>query len=327
MPREIFYSHAIREALAEEMRRDERVFLIAEDIARYGGAFKITEGFLDEFGPERVINTPISENSFVGVAVGAALTGLRPVTEIMFMDFITLAMDQIVNHAAKFHYMWGEQARVPLVIRCPAGAGRGYGPSHSQSLERWFVGTPGLKVVAPATAYDAKGMLKTAIRDDNPVIFVESKLLYGKKGEVPEEDYTVPFGQARIAHEGSHVAIITYSRMVDEALKAVAPLAEHGVSAEVVDLRSLVPMDMGTVAASVQKCGRAVVVEEGPLTGGVGAEVAARIMETCFDYLEAPVKRVAALDCPVPCSMTLESGATPDWEKIGQAALELTIRH
>ncbi len=321
--RDIFYSHAIREALAEEMRRDERVFLIAEDIARYGGAFKITEGFLDEFGPERVINTPISENSFVGVAVGAALTGLRPVTEMMFMDFITLAMDQIVNHAAKFHYMWGDQARVPLVIRCPAGAGRGYGPSHSQSLERWFVATPGLKVVAPATAHDAKGMLKTAIRDDNPVIFVESKLLYGRKGEVPEEEYVVPFGQARVAHEGTDVAIICYSRMVEEALKAVEPLQEQGVSAEVLDLRSLVPLDVDAIQQSVTKCGRAVVVEEGCLTGGVGAEVVARIVETCFEYLEAPVKRVAALDCPVPCSMTLESAATPDWEAIGKAALSL----
>jgi pyruvate/2-oxoglutarate/acetoin dehydrogenase E1 component len=323
MPRETFYSHAIREALREELRRDPSVFVLAEDIAQYGGAFKITEGFLDEFGPDRIINAPISENSFVGLCIGAALTGLRPITEMMFMDFITLAMDQLVNHAAKFRYMYGEQARVPLVVRCPAGAGRGYGPSHSQSLERYFFSTPGIKVAAPATAYDAKGMLKAAIRDDDPVIFLESKLLYGKKGEVPEEDYTVPLGQARLAHEGDDVTIIAYSRMVEEAMKAVEPLARRGISAEVLDLRSLCPLDMAAISESVTKCGRAVVAEEGHLTGGVGAEITARIVESCFDYLEAPVRRVAALDVPVPASRVLEDAATPDWEDIGRAAVEV----
>jgi len=327
MSTEIYYSHAIREALAEELRRDERVLLIGEDIARYGGAFKITEGFLDEFGPERVINAPISENSFVGVAIGAALTGMRPVAEIMFMDFITLAMDQLVNHAAKFRYMYGEQASVPLVVRCPAGAGRGYGPSHSQSLERFFVATPGLKVAAPATPADAKGMLKAAIRDDDPVIFVESKLLYGRRGEVADEDYVVPLGAARVARDGTDVAIVAYSRMTAEALRATEALAESGISAEVVDLRSLAPLDMDTVAASVEKCGRVVVAEEGHLTGGVGAEVAARIMERCFDVLEAPIRRVAALDVPVPASTVLEQAATPDWEDIGRAAAELVQQY
>ena len=327
MGREIYYSHAITEALAEELRRDERVLLIGEDIAHYGGAFKITQGFLDEFGPERVIDAPISENSFVGVAIGAALTGMRPVVEIMFMDFIALAMDQLVNHAAKFRYMYGEQASVPLVVRCPAGAGRGYGPSHSQSLERWFVATPGLKVAAPATARDAKGMLKAAIRDDNPVIFIESKLLYGRRGEVPEEDYVVPLGAARVVQDGTDVVIVAYSRMVEEALKAARALAESGVSAEVVDLRSLSPLDMDTVTASVEKCGRVVVVEEGHLTGGVGAEVGARIMERCFDFLEAPIRRVAALDVPVPASVVLERAATPDWEDIGRAAVEIVQQY
>ena len=322
-PRQMYYSHAIREALAEELRRDERVLLIGQDIARYGGAFKITEGFLDEFGPERVINAPISENGFIGVAVGAALTGMRPVAEIMFMDFITLAMDQLVNHAAKFRYMYGEQASVPLVVRCPAGAGRGYGPSHSQSLERWFVATPGIKVAAPATPADAKGMLKAAIRDDDPVIFVESKLLYGRRGEVPEGDYIVPLGSARVARDGTDVANIAYSRMTVEALRAADALAASDISAEVLDLRSLAPLDMDAVAASVEKCGRAVVVEEGPLTGGVGAEIVARIVERCFDVLEAPVKRVAAMDIPVPASTVLEQAATPDWEDIGRAAAEV----
>jgi pyruvate/2-oxoglutarate/acetoin dehydrogenase E1 component len=323
MPSEIYYSHAIRDALAEELRRDERVLLIGEDIAQYGGAFKISEGFLDEFGAERVINAPISENSFVGVAVGAALTGMRPVVEIMFMDFITLAMDQLVNHAAKFHYMYGDQATVPLVVRCPAGAGRGYGPSHSQSLERWFMATPGLKVAAPANAADAKGMLKAAIRDDNPVIFIESKLLYGRRGAVPDGDYVVPLGSACVVRSGTDVAIVAYSRMVEEAVRAAEALAESDISAAVVDLRSLAPLDMDTVAASVAECGRVVVAEEGHLTGGVGAEVAAQIMERCFDLLEAPIRRVAAMDVPVPASIVLEQAATPDWEDIGRAAAEL----
>lgn len=320
--REIFYSHAIREALEEEMARDERVILIGEDIAEYGGAFKITQDMAERFGRERVRNTPISENGFVGVAVGAAMTGLRPVAELMFMDFLTLAMDQLCNHAAKFRYQYGEQCTIPLVLRCPAGAGRSYGPTHSQSLERWLMSTPGLLVAAPATAEDAKGMLKSAIRCDDPVVFIESKLLYGQRQPVPDGEYTVPLGEAVVRREGEQITIVAYSRMVDEALKASEALAEHGVEAEVIDLRSLAPLDIDTVAASVERTGRAVVVEEGSLTGGVAAEVAQRITEECFDVLEAPPIRVAALDVPVPASHVLEQAATPDWRDIAQAAAD-----
>ncbi|MFO8081881.1 MAG: alpha-ketoacid dehydrogenase subunit beta [Armatimonadota bacterium] len=320
--REVFYSHAIREALEEEMARDERVILIGEDIAEYGGAFKITRDMAERFGAHRVRNTPISENGFVGVAVGAAMTGLRPVAELMFMDFLTLAMDQLCNHAAKFRYQYGEQCTIPLVLRCPAGAGRCYGPTHSQSLERWLMSTPGLLVAAPATAEDAKGMLKSAIRCDDPVVFIESKLLYGKTQAVPEGDYTVPLGEAVVRREGEHVTIVAYSRMVDEALRAAEALVEHGVEAEVIDLRTLAPLDIDTVAASVEATGRAVVVEEGTLTGGVAAEVAQRITEECFDVLVAPPMRVAALDVPIPSSQVLEEAATPDWRDIAQAAAD-----
>ncbi len=318
-----YYSHAIRQALEEEMERDETVILLGEDIAEYGGAFKLTEGIAERFGTGRVRNTPISENGFVGVAVGAAMTGLRPVVEIMFMDFITLAFDQLVNHAAKFHYQFGEQCRIPLVVRCPAGAGRGYGPTHSQSLERYFVSTPGIVVLAPATAEDAKGLLKSAIRCDDPVVFVESKLLYSTRGEVPEGDYTAPIGEAAIRREGSDLTIVTYSRMVQEALKAAEVLADRGVEAEVVDLRTLAPLDMRTVIESVGNTGRVLTVEEGWLTGGIGAEVAARIAEQCFDYLEAPPRRVAAADAPVPASRVLEDAATPDYADIARAAAAL----
>ncbi len=314
--RELFYSHAIREAIAEEMERDPDVFLLGEDVAEYGGAFKVTQGLVERFGKERIRNTPISENSFVGVATGAALLGMRPIVDIMFQDFITLAMDQIVNHASKIHYMYGGQMRVPIVIRTPAGGGRCYGPTHSQSLDAWFMHVPGLKIAAPATAHDAKGMLKSAIRDDNPVLFIESKLLYGQKGLVPEEEYVVPLGEARTVIEGDDVTLISYSRMTIEAEKAAKVLAQEGVSCEVIDLRTLAPLDMQAIADSVTKSGRAVVVEEGCLTGGVGAEISARITESCFDYLNAPIRRVAALDVPVPCADSLERAALPDAGKI-----------
>lgn len=320
---EMYFSHAIRAALEEEMERDPTVILLGEDIAQYGGAFKLTAGIIERFGPERVYNTPIAEGGFVGVAVGAAMTGLRPVVEIMFMDFITLAMDQLVNHAAKFPYQFGEQCRLPLVVRCPAGAGRGYGPTHSQSLERWLVATPGLVVVAPATAADAKGLLKSAIRCNDPVIFLESKILYGRRGEVPEDNYTVPLGQAKIVREGDDVTIITYSRMVEEALKAAEALEEHGVSVEIIDLRTLAPLDVTCLATSVEKTGRVVVVEEGTLTGGIGAELVSRVIETCFDYLQAPPKRVAALDLPVPASRVLEQAVIPDYRTIAEAVAEV----
>jgi pyruvate/2-oxoglutarate/acetoin dehydrogenase E1 component len=326
--REIYYSWALREAMAEEMERDPSVFVLGEDIAEYGGAFKVTQGLAERFGRMRVRNTPISENSIVGVGVGAAICGMRPIVDIMFQDFITLAMDQIVNHAAKFHYMYGGQCNVPMVIRTPAGGGRCYGPTHSQSLEAWFMHVPGLKVVAPATAYDAKGLLKSAIRDDNPVFFVESKLLYGIKGPVPEPDgpggdYTVPIGEAKVTREGEHLTLIAYSRMTVEAEKAAAALAEGGIECEVVDLRTLAPLDADTIAASVEKTGRAIVVCEDAKTAGVSAEVMARVMEECFDFLHAPVRRVAAADTPVPCADNLERAALPDAQKIVDAAVEL----
>jgi pyruvate dehydrogenase E1 component beta subunit len=321
---EMTYADAIRKALVEEMLRDERVILLGEDIALYGGAFRVTRGLVGEFGPERVINTPISENSFVGVAVGAALTGLRPVVEIMFMDFITLAMDQIVNHAAKLHYIYGGQVCVPLVVRAPAGAGRGYGASHSQSLEAWFVHTPGLKVVAPSTPRDARGLLKAAIRDDNPVIFIESKLLYGVKGEVPEAEEVIPLGRAAVAREGEDLTLIAYSRMTALALDAAARLEQHGIHCEVLDLRTLSPLDEGALLASVAKTSRAVIVEEDTRRGGVGAEVAAVLAEKAHEHLDSPIRRVACEDVPIPCSPTLEQAVLPSVEKI-LAAVESLI--
>ncbi len=326
--REIFFSWALREAMAEEMARDHSVFLLGEDIAEYGGAFKVTQGLVEQFGSARVRNTPISENSIVGVGVGAAITGLRPIVDIMFQDFIALAMDQIVNHAAKFHYMYGGQCTVPMVIRTPAGGGRNYGPTHSQSLEAWLMHSPGVKVVAPATAYDAKGLLKSAIRDDNPVFFVESKLLYGVKGPVPAfdepgGDYIVPLGEARIARAGEHLTLVAYSRMVGECEKAAQALSGAGIECEVIDLRTLVPLDMDTVAASVEKTGRAIVVCEDCLTAGVSAEITARIVEECFDFLQAPVRRVAGADAPIPCADKLERAALPDAQKIVDAVAAL----
>ena len=330
--REIYYSWALREAMAEEMARDQSVFILGEDIAGYGGAFKVTEGLADQFGTVRVRNTPISENTICGVAVGAAVSGMRPIVDIMFQDFITLAMDQIVNHAAKFHYMYGGQCNVPIVIRTPAGGGRCYGPTHSQSLEAWLMHVPGLKIVAPSNAYDAKGLLKSAIRDNNPVIVVESKLLYGTRGAVPDPnasdgDYTVPIGQAKVLLEGEDVTLVAYSRMTAEAQKAAAELAQQDISCEIVDLRSLAPLDMETVSQSVQKTGRAVVICEDCLTVGVSAEVTAQIMETCFDYLQAPIRRVAAADTPVPCSGILEQAALPDANKIANAVVGLLAEY
>ena len=270
--------------------------------------------------------TPVGQVvGLLGLAVGAAMTGLRPVAEIMFMDFLALAMDQLCNHAAKFRYQYGEQCTIPLVLRTPAGAGRSYGPTHSQSLERWLVATPGLLVAAPSTPADAKGMLKSAIRCDDPVVFIESKLLYGERGEVPEGEHLVPLGEAAIRREGRHVTLVAYSRMTVEALKAAEALAGHDVSAEVIDLRTLAPLDMATVAASVEKTGRVVVIEEVHLTGGVAAEITARITEECFDALRAAPRRVAALDVPVPASRVLEQAATPDWRDIARAAAE-TLR-
>jgi len=322
--RVITYTEALREALGDELRRDPSVFLLGEDIACYGGAFGVTRGLRDKFGPERVINAPLSELSFVGAAVGASLAGSRPVVEIMFMDFIALAMDPIVNLAAKLHYVFGNQARCPIVIRAVAGAGRCYGPTHSQSLEAWFMHTPGLKVVAPATPADAKGMLKTAIRDDNPVIFIEHKMLYGQRGPVStRRQATVPFGKARIVTKGNDATIVAWSWMAIEAEAAACELAGRGIKAQVIDLRSLCPLDMEPVVESVKKTGRLLIVEEGCRTAGVSAEIGFRVFEQVYDYLNAPIRRVTTPDIPISASPILEQTAMPGRKRIVDTVAEL----
>jgi len=320
---ETTFREAIALALREEMLRDERVFLWGEDIGRYGGAFKVTKGFLEEFGPERVIDAPISENSLVGFATGAALAGLRPVAEIMFMDFLLLCLDQLGNHAAKLRYLFGEQARVPLVVRTPAGGYRGYGATHSQSLQSLLMAIPGLRVVVPSTPRDARGLLKTAIRSDDPVVFVEHKLLYGTKGPVPRSEELVPFGRARVARAGSDLTIVAHSYATVLALEAASLLEREGISAEVVDLRTLAPLDWETVTASAEKTQRVVVVEEGHRTCGVGAELAASIQERAFGRLDAPVLRVAACDCPIPTGPEMERAVLPSVGDILRASREL----
>mgnify|MGYP006288685713 CR=1 FL=1 len=317
-------TEALREALHEEMARDERVFLMGEDIAAYGGAFGVTRGLLDTYGPERVRNTPISEPGFVGAAVGAALAGSRPVVEIMFMDFITLAMDQLVNQAAKLHYVFGEQATCPLVVRAVGGAGRCYGPTHSQNLEAWFVHAPGIKVVAPSSPAEAKGLLKAAVRDDNPVLFVEHKLLYNRREDMPDDaGRPLPIGKARIVRPGEDLTIVAWSWMAAEAEEAAHRLAAEDIEAEVIDLRSLSPMDTDTIVDSARKTGRVLVVEEGHRTGGVAAEIACRIFENAHDYLDAPIRRLAATDNPIPAGPALEQAMIPNAARIVDAALEL----
>jgi pyruvate/2-oxoglutarate/acetoin dehydrogenase E1 component len=322
--RTITYAEALREALAEELRRDKEVFLMGEDIGVYGGAFGITRGLLEQFGPDRVLDTPISEQGFVGAAVGAALAGSRPVVEIMFMDFITLAVDQLVNQAAKLHYVFGDQARCPLVVRTVGGGGRCYGPTHSQSLEAWFTHAPGLKVVAPSTPTDAKALLKAAIRDDNPVVFMEHKLLYGCKGDVPRDEGPVaPLGAARVSRTGSDITLVAWSWMAREAEAAAEELQARGVKAEVVDLRTLIPLDIQTVAESVRKTHRVLIVQEACRTGGFGAEIGCRLFESVYDYLDAPLRRLATADVPLSASPVLERAAIPDRNRIVEAALEL----
>jgi len=321
--REIPYWQALQEALREEMERDAGVFLIGEDIGVYGGAFGVTRGMLADFGAERVRCTPVSEAAIVGTAIGAALTGMRPVAEIMFMDFLTLAMDQLANHAAKFHYVYGPQARVPLVLRTPAGGWRSYGPTHSQSLEGWFLHVPGVKIAVPSTPADAKGLLKTAIRDDNPTLFVEHKLLYAASGPVPDGEHCVPFGVAAIRRAGTDVTLVAYSYLAGVALTAAEELAAEGISAEVIDLRTLAPLDTDTIVASVQKTGRLVTIEEGHRTGGVGAEIAAQIAEHAYQYLDAPIRRVAAHDVPIPFSHPLEQIVLPSCASIVRTVREI----
>jgi pyruvate/2-oxoglutarate/acetoin dehydrogenase E1 component len=326
MTRQLQYRQALNEALHEEMARDPMVCLMGEDIGSYGSPFKITEGLYERFGPKRVRDTPISEAGFCGIAVGAAMTGLRPVAEVLYVDFITLAMDQIVNQAAKARYMFGGKARVPLVIRAQGGGGRGNAAQHSQSLEMWFVHVPGLIVVQPSTPYDAKGLLKSAIRDDNPVIFLEHKLLYNTRGPVPEEEYLIPLRLADVKRAGDDVTIVATSRMVLFALNAADELARQGIEAEVIDPRTLKPLDMETIVQSVIKTGRLVVVSEGHLTGGFTAEVAARVQREAFDWLDAPIVQVATEDVPLPYAGPLELEAIPDEGDIVAAVLEITHR-
>lgn len=322
--KETTYRDALREALREEMLRDERVFLLGEDIGRFwGGAFGVTKGLAEEFGDERVRDTPISESAIIGVAIGAAITGLRPIAEIMFGDLTALAMDQIANQAAKLRYMFGGQVKVPLVIRTPFGAGVNIAAHHSQSLEAWFMHVPGLWVAVPSTPFDAKGLLKTAVRGYNPVVFCEHKLLYPVKGLIPEEDFTVPFGVADVKREGEDVTVVATLFMVHKALAAAEQLSKEGINVEVIDPRTLVPLDKKTIVDSVKKTGRAVIVSEDCKTAGVSAEIAAIIAEEALDYLDAPIRRVAEPDTPIPFSPPLEQFVIPDEKKIIKAVKEI----
>ena len=324
MPETLTYRDALRTAIVEELDRDPEVFLMGEDIGRYQGTFRVTAGLFEKYGGDRVVDTPITEPAIVGFATGAAMTGLRPVVEMMTMSFSILAMDQIINHAAKMHYMTGGQVSVPLVIRGPGGAANQLSAQHSHSLEGWYAHTPGLKVVAPATAEDVYGMYKTAVRDDNPVIFTENPNLYGVKGEVNiDPDFTVPFGKARIAKEGKDVSLIAYSRMVHVCTKAAETLEKDGIDCEVVDVRSLLPLDKETIFNSVRKKHRAVVVYEDWRSGGFGAEIASRISEFCFDDLDAPVGRVGGLNVPMPYARPLELLCIPNDGDVVQAVRNL----
>lgn len=307
------YREALRQSIVEEIERDEDVFLIGEDIGRYQGTFRVTQGLFERFKQKRVLDTPISEPGIVGIATGAAMMGLRPIVEMMTMSFSILALDQIINHAAKVHYMSGGQFSVPMVIRGPGGAANQLSAQHSHSLEGWYAHVPGLKVVAPSTPADVYGMLKTSVRDDNPVIFTENPGLYGIKGEIPEDtNYLVPFGQAAVRHEGTDISLIGYSRMAHVCMEVAEALDQEGVSAEVIDVRSLVPLDTETIFGSVRKTHRAVVVYEDWRNGGYGAEIVARIQESCFDDLDAPVGRVGGLNVPMPYARNLELLCIPN---------------
>jgi pyruvate/2-oxoglutarate/acetoin dehydrogenase E1 component len=321
--RQITFGQAINEALAEEMRRDPKVFILGEDVAEAGTPFKVLSGLLKEFGKERVIDSPISEAAITGVCVGAAMTGMRPVVDIMFGDFVTLTMDQMVNQAAKIHYMSGGKLTVPMVMRTTLGATRRSAAQHSQSLHAWFSHIPGLKVAMPSTPYDAKGLLKTAIRDDNPVIFYEDKMMYQQKGPVPEDEYTIPFGVADVKRLGKDITIVATSSMVQVALKAAESLDQAGISAEIVDVRTTAPLDKQTIIESAKKTSRAIVVDEGYERYGVTAEIASAIAEGAFYYLDAPVKRMGAMDVPVPFSPVLEDQTVPTPESVAEMAKTL----
>lgn len=322
--REITYAEAIREAMSEEMRKSEDVYLMGEDVGIYGGAFGVSVGMLDEFGEERVRDTPISEAAIIGAAAGSAVTGMRPIAEIQFSDFIMIGSDQLVNQAAKMRYMFGGKAQVPMVIRAPAGSGTGAAAQHSSSMEAWYTHVPGLKVVIPSTPYDAKGLLKSAVADNNPVVFLEQKLLYRVKGHVPEEEYTVPLSESDVKREGVDVTIVAWGRMVNRCLEVAEELAADGIEVEVVDPRTLLPLDDRPIIESARKTGRVLIVHEAVQTGGFGGEIAARIADSdAFYYLDAPIKRLGGLDVPIPYNPVLEANVVPTAEKIGAAVREL----
>jgi pyruvate dehydrogenase E1 component beta subunit len=323
--RELRYFEALIEAQAEEMRRDERVFLMGEDIGLFGGTFRATEGLMAEFGAKRVRDTPIAEAGIIGLAIGAAMAGLRPVPELMTMNFALVAMDQILNHLAKMRYMFGGQLVLPVTIRAPGGGGTQKGAQHSHSVEAWFVNAPGIRVVVPATPWDAKGLLKTAIRSDDPVLFVEHEMLYSTKGPVPDEhvEHLIPLGQADLKRRGRDVTLVAWSRTLLLALEAAERLSQEGIEAEVLDPRTLDPFDWDAVFASVARTRRCVVAEEGWRTCGIGAEIAARVQETLFHELDAPVQRVAAVEVPTPYARNLEKAALPDADSIFRAALKI----
>lgn len=324
--REITYLEAVREAMSQEMRVNEDVFILGEDIGIYGGAFGVTRGMIEEFGPERVRNTPISEAAIAGAAVGSALTGMRPILELQFSDFITIAMDQMVNQAAKTRYMFGGKGKVPMVLRTPSGSGTGAAAQHSQSLEAWMAHIPGLKVVQPSTAYDVKGLLKAAIEDDNPVIFYEHKLLYRTSSPVPEEPYKIELGKADIKREGTDVTIVATAIMVHKALEAAVQLEKEGISVEVIDPRTIVPLDKETIINSVKKTGRLIVVHEAVQRGGIGGEIVSIVAESeAFDYLDAPIKRLGGKEVPIPYNPNLEKAAIPQVPDI-IAAVRETVR-
>ena len=324
--REVTYREAVREAMCEEMRRDESVYFMGEDIGAYCGAFGVSKGMLQEFGETRVRETPISETAFVGAGIGSAITGMRPIVELMFSDFMAVCYDQIINQAAKMHFMFAGKVQVPMVIRTPSGGGTGAAAQHSQSLEQMYCHVPGLKVVVPSTPYDAKGLLKSSIRDNNTVIFLEQKRLYKEKGEIPEEEYLVPLGKADIKRPGRDVSVITYGRMVQMSLQAAAKLAEEGIDVEVLDLRTLSPLDTDAIIATVKKTGRAVIVHEAVQFAGFGGEIAGVIVDSeAFYRLDAPIKRVGGLYCPVPFNPQLETQSFPTQERI-EAAVRGTLQ-
>ena len=321
---EITYANAIKDAISEEMRKDDNVFMMGEDIGVYRGAFGVTGGMVEEFGEDRIMDTPISETAFVGAAIGAAVSGMRPIVEIMFSDFMSVCWDMILNQAPKMHYMFGGKVNVPMVLRTASGGGTGAAAQHSQSLEAMLCHIPGLKVIVPSTPYDAKGLLKSAIRDNNPVMFLEQKLLYRTKGMIPEEEYTIPIGVADVKREGKDCTIVTYGRMVHTCLNAAKQLEEENIDVEVIDLRTLLPMDKEAVLKSVRRTKHLIIVHEAVKTGGLGGEIAASVAETdVFNYLDAPIKRLASEDVPVPFCPILEKGILPDEDKIVKAVKEV----